>query len=73
MIKTCYLPWMNNPYVTLYKPKQKISAEKNITDTPSAQQLDYTEGTSLNFKPLNKNGRNTEAGCEDVDREGSRG
>ncbi len=30
---------MNNPYVLLNKSKQKIRAEKNITDTPSATGL----------------------------------
>ncbi len=41
MIQTCYLPWMNNLYITLNKSKQKISAEKNITDTLSAPALSW--------------------------------
>ncbi len=45
MIQTCYLPWMNNPYITLNKTKQKIRAEKNNTDTPSAPVLSGTRGT----------------------------
>ena len=30
---------MNNPYVTLNKSKQKLRAQKIITDTPSAARL----------------------------------
>ncbi len=41
----CYLPWMNNPYITLNKSKQKIRAEKNITD--SATRLNETISTNF--------------------------